>query len=509
MATPAAPAATRLTQTLAYRRVASQFLTPGFADVFFLGILLTAFVLGEAGWGRLLLDGDTGLHTRIGDYIVANRTVPTTDPLSFTQFGDHSAATEWLTAVVFSLLNSAFGLKGVVFVCGIAIAAAFTFLLQTCLVTGANGLVALILVLIAANVSSFHFHARPHAFTWIFLTSALYLLATDKVKQSRRIWLLIPLTVLWVNFHRGYAILFAVLGVILVGTFLQGITARPVFFRYLKLWAACALASLINPFGYKLHFETFRYLRNKTVLSMIEEFQSPVFRTEPQMLFMIMLFAGLGICGFLIARRKYPEVLLILSLVSAALVSVRHVPIYTFVAVPLIAVELSAFWTPWASAQPRQSIARILHDVSGTLGAQVRPLGIWSAVAIAALFTMSTFPRDFSDERFPVAIAARHSAELASARLYTTDQWADYLMFKNPAQKVFIDDRSFFTDTILSDALKIMAAEPGWREAVRKYQINMVLCPAGTALASALAEDSRWKLIDKDAQRRLFRLEAN
>ena len=266
---------------------------------------------------------------------------------------------------------------------------------------------------------------------------------------------------------------------------------------------------MINPFGYKLHFETFRYLRNKTVLSMIEEFQSPVFRTEPQMLFMVLLFAGLAICGFLISRRKYPEALLILSLASAALVSVRHVPIYTLVTVPVIAVELSALWSPWASLQPRQSLARILHDVSGTLSAQVAPLGIWSAVAIAALFTMSTFPRDFSDERFPVAIAARHSDELASARLYTTDQWADYLMFKNPAQKVFIDDRSFFTDTILSDALKIMAAEPGWREAVRKYRIKHGLCPAGTALASAFAEDARWKLIDKNTQRRLFRLEAN
>jgi len=121
----------------------------------------------------------------------------------------------------------------------------------------------------------------------------------------------------------------------------------------------------------------------------------------------------------------------------------------------------------------------------------------------------SSWPQDFSNDRFPVAIAARHSRELAESRVFTTDQWADYLMFKNPAQRVFLDDRALYDPGIISDALTMMDAAPGWRKAIEKYQINAVLCPVGTALGSQLAEDNRWKLIDKDDTHLFFHSVAN
>src|SRR5437879_1985975 len=122
-------------------------------DVFFLGLILWTIVLAPTGWNRLLWDGDTGLHIRIGDFILQNGYVPTTDPFSFTRHGSHWYATEWLTGVTFSFLNAHFGLKGVVFVCGIAIAAALTILLRTCLLKGSNSLIALAAVLMTAEAS--------------------------------------------------------------------------------------------------------------------------------------------------------------------------------------------------------------------------------------------------------------------------------------------------------------------------------------------------------------------
>jgi len=119
----------------------------------------------------------------------------------------------------------------------------------------------------------------------------------------------------------------------------------------------------------------------------------------------------------------------------------------------------------------------------------------------------SSWPRDFSNDRFPVEIARRHSAELATTRLFTTDQWADYLMFRNPAQRDFLDDRVLFDQAIIADALKIMDTEEGWRDALARYDIDAVLCPPSAPLGSALLHESRWKLVDKDNGQVLFRRE--
>ena len=58
---------------------------------------------------------------------------------------------------------------------------------------------------------------------------------------------------------------------------------------------------------------------------------------------------------------------------------------------------------------------------------------------------------------------------------------------------------------IISDALTMMDATPGWRRALDKYRIDAVLTPVGTALAGQLADDNGWKLVDKDETHLLFR----
>jgi hypothetical protein len=336
------------------------------------------------------------------------------------------------------------------------------------------------------------------------------MVALDTVRPSRLIWFLAPLTMLWANLHAGFAVLLAFLGIVTLGTFLEEGLKSSRLSRYAAVTAACAVASLVNPFGYRLHLETLDYLRNKSILNTIQEFQAPTFRSEPQMHFMILLFLGLAVTGSLLARRRYTPALLIFSFAYLALTSVRHIPIYAIVVVPILSGELTRPWNEWMAQQSRKSLSAVLQDISLTLRDRMRPAGFWSMVGLAGLFFLppaSNWPQDFSNDLFPVAIARRHSAELAQARLFTTDQWADYLMFKNPAQRVFLDDRAMYDDKIVSDALAMMDCAPGWRKKLVEYRINAVLCPTGTALGGELLEDNHWKLIDKDNQHLLFRLE--
>ena len=87
---------------------------PSLTDFFFLAVIFWLFMADPSGWERLVTDGDTALHTRTGDYILDHGMVPTADPFSFTKPGERWFAFQWLTGVVYALLNRWFGLKGIV-----------------------------------------------------------------------------------------------------------------------------------------------------------------------------------------------------------------------------------------------------------------------------------------------------------------------------------------------------------------------------------------------------------
>jgi hypothetical protein len=220
---------------------------------------------------------------------------------------------------------------------------------------------------------------------------------------------------------------------------------------------------------------------------------------------------GLAISGLLIENRRYTQALLVVAFGFLALRSIRHIPIYSIVAIPVMVGELSERWNRWVGDQPRKSTAAILQEMSSAGRERMLPISIWSIVGLVAMLVLpaaSSWPRDFPANRFPVEIAARQAGRLAESRLFTTDQWADYLMFKNPAQRVFLDDRSLYDPQIVSDALTLADVGVGWKQLMEKYRIDAVLMPADTALANALAEDRRWTVVDQDDKIQLFQIVA-
>src|SRR5665213_2834275 len=68
-----------------------------------------------------------------------------------------------------------------------------------------------IVVLMTATVSMIHFHARPHLFTLLFLTGAIWILEYNRREGGLLIWTLVPLTALWANLHGGFVIFLVLL----------------------------------------------------------------------------------------------------------------------------------------------------------------------------------------------------------------------------------------------------------------------------------------------------------
>ncbi len=472
-------------------------------DLFFLTLLFWLFMADPAGWSRLLWDGDTALHTRVGDFILDHGYVPTTDPFSFTKPGQRWIALQWLTGVAFAWLNRTVGLKGIVLLCGVVIALYLTVLARDMVLRGVNGLMALLLVMFGASASMIHFHARPHLFTLLFLVLANFLIARDRERPSWRIWLLAPLMVVWVNMHSGFPVLLAVLGILVVGCALSQDWHGSR--RYGSVLAACAAATLINPNGIALHMHIARFLNSPWAMANIDEYQSPVFRSEAMYCYMGLLFLALMACARHFTRREWTECLWILFFATGSLISARHIPIFIVMALPLVGLALNELWVTYTAGQPRRSAPGVVAEISAKATGNLQSMSVWTVVIIVgvALFANSkSWPTDLSAKFFPIPVVHDFASDLASGRVFTTDQWGDYLLWTGyPRQKVFMDGRSdFYGDEIGRDYQIILGAHSGWREAMERYKVTMVLVPPETPLVELLSIKPDWRVLHRDKQ---------
>lgn len=496
--------------------LAKRLLAPSYTDLFFIFVMTWSFLAGANGWQRLFMDGDSGLHIRIGDYILAAHQVPVRDLFSFSKPGQDWIAFEWLSELTFALLHRSFGLKGVALLSGAVIGTLITVLLVYTLWRGAHGMIALGLVLMALNAINIHFHARPHLFTLLFLAAGIWLIFADRRERTPAVWLLAPLTVLWANMHGGFVLFLALLGLLVIGSAAEAAwTGKPVVSRsseaahYAGVSLACAAASLVNPYGLRLHAHIFfDVIRSKWTMDLVDEFKSPSFRSEQMMHFMALLFLGLIMVAPLLEKRQIVEALWIVFLAYCSLISVRHAPIYMIVATPIIAVQLSHYWRRWSSARGRRSIPGILDDLAAQLRVNFRFPTLLTPVFLVAIGMCGWmhWPTDFSPEFFPVRMVSRHADALASSRVFTFDQWADYLIYRNyPRQRVFLDGRhQYYGEKIVRDYLKLRSGDPAWKNLAAKYRFDLALCSPDTPLATLMKSDPQWRIVEDDGVAILF-----
>jgi len=98
-----------------------------------------------------------------------------------------------------------------------------------------------------------------------------------------------------------------------------------------------------------------------------------------------------------------------------------------------------------------------------------------------------------------------HSDLILRSRVLTTDQWADYLIYVNPEQKVFIDGRSdFYGPEVGNDYIRLTGGAWDWQPLVNKYGFNLALLPVDSALGQILKLAPDWKIVEDDGKRILL-----
>jgi len=479
-------------------------LAPSLPDLFF-ALLLAALFGRPYCWQALVGDGDTGWHIRTGEYILTHGGVPARDLFSFSRAGQPWYAWEWLSDVIFAQVHRLWGLEGVAVLGALLICLSATLLFAWILRRGAGAWIALAVTLAATSAASVHYLARPHLFSLLLLVVGLWLLDEDRRHATPWLWTLVPIAALWANLHAGFAAWLATLGLlVLVSAAQRNLVALK---RYGLLTALSALATLANPYGWQLHRHVFSYLGSQWIAEHVSEFQSPQIRSESMWIFALLLLAGIAAAARAWRRSQWFEGSLVLLWGFAAMRSARHIPLFVVVAAPVIASYCASVWARKASQMPARSAVRVLWDASQELGAH-RGVTLWlpilGALAVAAVLPsegLSDFPKKF----FPVEAVARNTERLTSSpanRILTSDQWADYLIYRlYPRTQVFFDGRSdFYGEAVGNDYQELLVAGRRSTQVIERYGFTAALLPLDWPLGQILERDAGWRVVYRDRQ---------
>lgn len=526
------------------------WILPSLADVMFVLALFGIVFLLQ---GRALgLDGDIGWHIRLGLRTLSGD-LPRTDTFSSTAYGRPLVGMEWLAEVCYAAAWRAGGLDAVVTLAGLLVAVTAASLLAILRARRVPLLLALPLTLLALALTSIHWVARPHLFSFpLTLWWSEWLWRYWRDGQRRRLWWFPFVMVLWVNLHGGF-----LAGLILLGTAVAVAWAFPrargmANPKHLSVaFAVCLLATAATPWGLAWPGYFAAYFADPLVPAYTQELQSPDFHTFVGRLFLAMLM--LLVAAWLFTPRSEPALDAIdavdaiaspTSRVPAetaaatpeplawatvaiwtilAFTAIRAVPLWALVVTPILGEALArclaAVAQPsapdasnvpvWITRPVRWILARSmrLDDTERQVGR-----GLWAGLAVLFVVIVvlsgghvpgSSRPVldvQFPRHDFPVdAVARLRQTGLPAGNGFNTVEWGGYLTYALPEYHVFIDSRSdFYGQAILRDYLTVLDVAPGWSSVLDRYHVRWALLPQGTALAQVLALSPGWSCAPMD-----------
>ena len=499
---------------------------PSAADLIFVG-LLSVLVFTPLSV-RLLGDAGIGWHIRTGQQILATHAIPRVDSFSFVT-GRPWFAWEWLYDLLVGQLEACLGLNGVVWLTAVVIAAVFAWMFRLLVARGVNILVALALVLLAVSASTIHFLARPHVMSWLFSLAWFWILDSSERecfdapggrggRGGRRLWTLPLLMLVWVNVHGGFLVGFVLLGSFLVGAAWTWFRANE--FRIeealLKIAAGkrarnlawvgllSAAASLVNPYGWKLHWHVYSYLSNRFLMDHIDEFQSPNFHGVAQKCFLLLLLIAVAVLAVRGRGLRLSEGLTVLFAIYAGLYASRNIPIASILLVMVVGPLL-----------PEAGFARGFFQRMSAVETGLRG-HVWPILAAIATLAIAAnggragssvlMDAHFDSARMPVAAVNYLEKSGLNGPVLSTDYWGGYLIYRlYPKTRVVVDDRhDLYGEQFLKSYLKMIHGERGWEESLQAHDTSCVLLPRNAALASILSATGAWKTVYADDVAILF-----
>lgn len=334
-------------------------------------VTLAVYALLLLAGDQLLRDPDTYWQIAIGDWIVARRAVPHTDPYSWTMQGAPWISTQWLAQVALAASYRVLGWAGPVLLAAIAVATAFGLLARFVTQRLAQ-IPALVLMSAALALTVPHLLARPHVLALPVMVAFVGgLIAAMDRRVAPSFWLL-PLMTLWANLHGGFVFGLALIGATGLGALLDATppARRGLAIRWGLFGIAAMIAACVTPYGWDSILAARKILNLGQALALIGEWRAADFGHPGPL--EIAVLGGFALALWRGVVLSPVRVLLLIGLVLMALGHVRNAEVLALIAPMLLAQPLGQQFGPGDAARPalpRFAIAGLALIVcAGTLG---------------------------------------------------------------------------------------------------------------------------------------------
>jgi hypothetical protein len=457
---------------------------------------------------RNVTDPDVWWHLRTGHLILQNHGVFHTDPYSFTKFGQPWVNHEWLSGVLIFGIYRLAGWGGLIVT--FAAITSVTFMLVFLRCEGGTYLAAAFAVW-AATASAPAWGVRPQTLS-LFLASLFLFLLERSYARPKLLWHTLPLTLVWVNLHAGFAVGIAFMVLFLAGDILDialGCGRWSQFQVRLRKLSIAIVACLVvvpfNPYGMRMYWYPLRTVYSKSIEGYISEWSSPNFHQNMYLPALLMLLAILVAVATSPLRLRGRELLLLSVTSWAALHSARHIPLFALVSAPILSNLVRA----WSKEN---------WNCFDAVGNQLLPLSwrqLLNGIVLATFLLFGGFrvshvikaQPEVEKRSFPLSAISFLRENRLPAPLFNSYNWGGYLIWKlYPEYRVYVDGRAdLYGDKFLDQfAGTYEISNPSWQVPMGEWGIRTVLLPPDAPLASALRLTPSWKEVYADSQAVIF-----
>jgi len=417
---------------------------------------------------------------------VAQHGLPHTDSLTAWTAGTRWIDQQWLGQLFYYRLSLLGGISAVMLMHALILVATVVVGLWAARRLGASTPSVILGGLAALTVAPWGMQMRTQDVGELFFVTLVALLADDARKPSRRVYLALPLLVVWANVH----------GSVVLGAALVALRALFLFrsrVRATLLLAGAVLATFASPYGLSL-VGYYRHLLGDPLLHwFIDEWgpSTPSLRTAA---FYALAFATVWLTARHGSRvTLFSRVCLLLTLVAATM-SVRNIVWFGLTALVLFPQLLD----PSLSGLDFSRLRRF-----------VGPLALaTAAVAVATVAFAVTRPTAWLLREWPATAQATRIATLAgttsTGRVFADDRYADWLLWNEPQLRgrVAYDVRfELFTHRqirLLADYFNRIG--DNWRAALNGYQLVAFDPSLQQPLERGLLAQGRFRTVGRNPQ---------
>lgn len=478
---------------------------------------MIGIILGITTAGLMpLLDPDFFWHLKNGELLLANRALFEQDPFSHTAAGAQLQVTGWFFDAAIAFLWQNYGSGGVRIFTAVFIALTWlgmykcsTLFIQrkeTCALLGLFGIVLLVPL----------FAVRPNLFTHCAIVWVLFfVLSFMKSNRINYLLALIPLFVVWPNFHYGFAV-----GLVLIGLFFASAaldqlaplsSSRPLsgFLRPapILISAICALAVALNPYGLQVYQELMM-MTLRAADSDVTEWQSPNFKTLFHKVLLGSILCYLAVIFVTVRKSSWLMLLVPGTMLCAMLMAERNQGFWAVILPAFLAMGVGEILAqrPQPEGQPR---SQMLQQVPHPPSAYYLHAVILSVTIIAVVLggpVVRQQRADATSQMYPIAATDFMLDNIPDGNLFNRYGSGGYLIWRTyPRFPVFIDGRYFpYSVETMKIYKHISSGLPKSVDLLIDQNVEIALIGTNTALSELLYLSHDFRAVYSDPEHSIY-----